>query len=206
MAQANDSISVTPGTGATVATQLVGGKEYQTIIRANPNGSLIGDIPTYTIWSSTITATSNLVYCHLFNGAGSGKILKIRKVFLQPSQIATTAAAQTWRVQKTSALGTTGAVALTPRAHDSTDPALPAQITAQRSYTAGGTQSFIYFELPVDIEETRPGAAMLPFVNILPIDGERVTDYVLAEGEGMSIINLTGTSYSWSVVMVFSAE
>lgn len=40
MAQANDSITVTPGTGATVATQLAGGKEYQVVVMADQNGDM----------------------------------------------------------------------------------------------------------------------------------------------------------------------
>lgn len=40
MTQANDSITVTPGTGATVATQLVSGKEYQVVVMADQNGDM----------------------------------------------------------------------------------------------------------------------------------------------------------------------
>lgn len=40
MTQANDSITVTPGTGATVATQLAGGKEYQVVVVADQNGDM----------------------------------------------------------------------------------------------------------------------------------------------------------------------
>lgn len=40
MTQANDSITVTPGTGATVATQLAGGKEYQVVVMADQNGDM----------------------------------------------------------------------------------------------------------------------------------------------------------------------
>ena len=101
-----------------------------------------------------------------------------------------------------------GNTAITIRSHDSTNPAVPAQITAARSYTSGGTQTFTWFDYPVDAEETRPGIGMLPFVNVLPIDGERTTDYVLNEGEGMAVqLNtIPVTGYTWSVLGVFSIE
>lgn len=42
MTQANDSITVTPGTGATVATHSVDSKEHQVMIVADPAGRLLG--------------------------------------------------------------------------------------------------------------------------------------------------------------------
>lgn len=207
MAEANDSIAVTPGTGATVATQLVNGKEYQAIILANPNGQVIGDIPTYSAWSGSLSSTG--VFMHVFNATGSGKVVKMRKVFLQPSMTAISPTAiALWRVAKTSTVGSTSNVALSIRSHDSANPAVPSQITAGRSYTAGGTQSWTWFDYPVDTEETRSGIGLLPFMNILPVDGERTTDYVLNEGEGMAVQYVTtpGVTYSWSVLAVFSIE
>lgn len=207
MAEANDSIEVTPGAGALIATQLINGKEYQAIIMANPKGQVIGDIPTYSAWSGTVTASANAVYMHVFNGVGSGRTVTIRKVFIQPSQVATTiTTAQVWRVAKTSSVGTTSAVTITPRAHDSTNPAIPSQVVFQRGYSAGGTQAWTWFDLPVDVEETRAGIGMLSYFNILPVDGERTSDFALSEGEGLVVQNLTGSSYSWSVLCVFSVE
>jgi hypothetical protein len=206
MAQANDSITVTPGTGATVATHLANGKEHQVVVMANHNGHFMDDIPTYMAFSGSVTASANMVYMHVFNATGSGKIVKIRKVFLQPSQVATALTAQTWRVAKTSAVGTTGNTAVTLQKTDTTDPAVPAQVTAARAYTAGGTQTFTWFEIPVDVEETRSPVGLLPFFNILPTDGDRVQDIVLQEGEGCAVQNITGGSYAWSVLMVVTIE
>jgi len=206
VAEANDSVAVTPGSGALVATQLINGKEYQVFIPANPTGNLIGDIPTYSAYSGAITAASNKVYLHLFNASGSGKVVKVRKLFIQPSQSTVTGVSQTWRVEKTSAVGTTSNTAITIRAHDSNNPAVPSQITAAHSYTAGGTVAFTWFEIPLNPEETFPAVGLMPYFNILPTDGERVTDFVLREGEGMALKNITGLSYSYSALAVFSIE
>jgi len=203
---ANGQVDITPGVGAPIATHLINGKQHQVAMLANPAGSLIGEIPTYSAWSSVVAASANLPYLHVFNAAGSGRIVKMRKVFLQPSLAVNALAAQTWRVAKTSAVGTTGNTAITIRAHDSANAAVPAQITAARSYTAGGTQAFTYFDLPVSVEETLPAVGMVPWKNILPNDGDTVSDYVIREGEGLVVQNVTGGAYSWSVLGVFSIE
>lgn len=206
MALPNDSIDVTPGAGATVATHAVSSKEYQVVMLANPTGNLVGTVPTYSAWSTKITASANLPYLHVFNASGSGKVVKVRKVFIQPSQAVNALTAQTWRVAKTSAVGTTGNTSITIQKHDSADASPPAQITAARSYTAGGTQTFTYFEIDLSVEETLPAVGVAPFFNILPNDGDIVSDYVLREGEGLVVQNITGGSYSWSVLGVFSIE
>ena len=40
MAQANDSVLVTPGSGATIASHLINGKEYQVVMVAEADGHL----------------------------------------------------------------------------------------------------------------------------------------------------------------------
>jgi hypothetical protein len=206
MVQANDQVDVTPGSGAVIATHSVGGKEHQVMMLANPAGHLIGDIPTYSAWSTAIASTANLVYMHVFNATGSGRIVKMRKVFLQPSQaIVTAPAPHTWRIAKTSAVGTTGNVALTIRPHDSLNPAVPAQVTAGRSYTVGGTQAFSWFEVPIATEETASGNGLVGLVNILPNDGDMVSDYILREGEGLAVQVVTAAAaYTWSVLAIMS--
>jgi hypothetical protein len=176
------------------------------VMRANASGHIIGTIPTYTVFTGSIAAAANKIYLHIFNASGSGKIVKIRKCFIQPSLAVNALAAQTWRTSKTSAVGTTGNTALTIRQHDSTDPAVPAQITAAHSATAGATTTFDYFEIPIDVEETRPGVHLVAFWDILPLNGEEVGDYILREGEGFKVTNVTGGAYNWSVLCVFSIE
>lgn len=205
MAQSNDSVTVTPGTGATIATHLAGGKEHQVFMQANPDGHILGSLPTYSAWSTVLAASANLVYWHLFNAAGSGKIIKVRKIFVQPSMAVNALAAQTWRVAKTSAVGTTGNTAVTVNRHDSSDPSLPAQVTVARSYSAGGTEAATLFELPISVEETLPAVGLVPYFNILPTDGEAITDIVIREGEGLAVKNVTGGAYSWSVLGTFTA-
>lgn len=205
MAQANDSITVTPGAGATVATHLAASKEYQVVMQANPDGHILGSLPTYTAWSGVVAVSAaNTILWHLFNATGSGKVAKLRKIFIQPSQAVNALGAQTWRVEKTSAVGTTGNTAITIVKNDSNDATPPAGITVARAYTAGGTVTSTFFELPISVEETLPSVGLVPYFNILPTDGEAITDMVIREGEGVAVRNVTGGAYSWSVLGVFT--
>ena len=198
--------SATLGTGDVVATHLVDSKEHQVFMQANAEGHILGSLPTYSVWTGAIAAAANKIYLHLFNAAGSGSIVKVRKVFIQPSQAVNALAAQTWRFSKTNAVGTTGNTALTIRAHDSTFPAVPSQVTAAHSATAGATTDFDYFEIPLSTEETLPAVGLTPYFNLLPVDGDFVSDYVLREGQGLKVTNVTGGSYAWTVLAVFTIE
>lgn len=209
MAEANDSVEVTPGTGASVATQLVNGKEYQVMIETNAQGHLVGDIPTYSAFTSPTGGSTNKHFMHLWNGAGSGKILKIKKVFIQMqySGTAVTGAPQTWRIAQTSSAGS-NATALTIRPHDAGNPAVPSQITASHTHGTFPTQAFTYFDIPIFTEETSHQWGFNAYFNILPTDGDRVTDYVINEGQGL-LVQLAQSSpltFNYSVLAVFSIE
>ena len=69
MTQANDSILVTPGSGATVATHTVSSKEYQVVMQAAESGHIIGSKDTFyaVIPSQVHVAAANTVHWDLFN-------------------------------------------------------------------------------------------------------------------------------------------
>ncbi len=72
MAQANDSILVTPGTGATVATHLAAAKEHQVYTRADAAGHILGTKrSSYTNFQITTGAAANYIHWHLWNGDAS---------------------------------------------------------------------------------------------------------------------------------------
>jgi hypothetical protein len=201
MATANDSIAVTPGAGATVATQLADGKELQVLIEAGPNGNIIGTTPTYDAFTVATAATANRVYMHIFNASGSGRIVKVGKLYIQPSGATVTGVSQTWRVSRTTTAGTPGTTN-TWRARNSTDPAVPAQVTASHGHSVVPTASFTQFEITINPEETLPIWGTQGLFNILPTDGDRVSDITLREGEGLMLQNITGLSYSYSALAV----
>jgi hypothetical protein len=207
MAQANDSIDVTPGTGADVATHLVGGKEYQVMTEATPNGNLIGDIPTYSVFQSIATSGgTSRVMGNLMNWSGSGKIVKVRKWFIQPSGATVTGVPQTWRVSKTSNNGS-GSTLGNIRKHDNSSPTLTnSEVTYGFNQSTVPTSTFVYFEMSINIEETIAPWGMTPYYSILPTEGDNITDYTLNPGEGLMLENVTGLAYTYGMLVVFSAE
>lgn len=153
MALANDSILVTPGSGATVATHLVASKEHQVIIQADSDGNLVGSLPTYQ-WIVPSTAVgANKLYLDLFNASGSGKVLKIHAIAPVVDTDVAVVGALGIRIvlMKTSTVGTGGTAWVTDGGMDvaggalstldSDNPAVPAQVTGRHLLTGGGTES-----------------------------------------------------------------
>ncbi|MCX8038940.1 MAG: hypothetical protein N3D11_18220, partial [Candidatus Sumerlaeia bacterium] len=82
MALSNDSITVTPGSGATVATHNPGdGKEYQVVMVADPNGQLQKSNPIYRLIVPPQAVGANKVHADLFNATGTGKVMRILSAF-----------------------------------------------------------------------------------------------------------------------------
>jgi len=75
---ANDSVLVTPGTGATIATHLAGGKEHQIVMLADESGHLQQTLPTYTWAVPALVVGASKLYADIFNAVGSGKVLELR--------------------------------------------------------------------------------------------------------------------------------
>lgn len=195
MTQANDSILVTPGSGATVATHNPGdGKEYQVVMMAGPSGHLHDTLPTYYWWTGLAAGAAGQRLIDLFNASGSGKIVKVRKIFLQCNMAAITGIGYQYDLSRTSAAGTAG-TSITGRPADTVNPAIPAQITARRGATGGATEVYDLFSITTDAEETRPGAAIMGMINWVP-EGPNVQEIVLREGEGIVIQQVTSNTAS----------
>ena len=204
MSQANDSILVTPGAGATVATHNPGdGKEYQVVMVAHSTGHIQDTLPTYYFWSTYEAGAQNEITMDLFNASGSGKIALVKKIYLQHNMAAITGVGHLFDVDKTSAVGTGGTV-ITGRSVDSANAAIPAQITCRHSATGGATKNFTLFGIAVDPEETRPGAALMGMINWIP-EGMNIQEPVLREGEGLRVIQITNSTVGvWGCLFVVS--
>jgi hypothetical protein len=83
MTQANDSILVTPGSGATVATHAAGGKEHQVVMLADPDGHLKGSNAAYRLLVPGSAVGANKVHLDLWNG-DAALVLKILSVKVLP--------------------------------------------------------------------------------------------------------------------------
>lgn len=198
MAQANDSILVTPGSGATVATELIAGKEHQVILQADASGHIIGSLPTYLYMTPSTAVGANKLFLDMFNAAGSAKIMDVRGIWIVPDTDVAVTGALGVRVDlyRTSTVGTGGTAAgyrsATPdvaggniNPMDTTNAALPAQITARWLPTGGATiDDWLLATYSLGEETATSMAYMTQYQNILPelVWGQRL---VIREGEGI---------------------
>jgi hypothetical protein len=89
MALPNDSITVTPGTGATVPTHLVSGKEYEVIMEADARGHIKGSKPGFLAYYTPQTNASGREVAELFNANASTLVL-VRGIWIIPTASAIT--------------------------------------------------------------------------------------------------------------------
>jgi hypothetical protein len=209
MSLANDSILVTPGSGATVATHLVSAKEHQVVCIAGGRGHIWGTADAFIVdtgLSANVAAARTTIF-DLFNATGSGVVLEIHGIFIIPSLTAVTGIGLTWELIKTSAVGT-GGTTLTPRALDSTNTALPAQVTARSKPTGGATTNFIQMFMSSSSEETTPYAGMASTLNHLNFAASPdVQTLTLNAGEGLKIDQTTNSAVgSTNIRFVFSVK
>ena len=84
MTQANDSILVTPGSGATVATHLANSKEYQVVMEADVLGHIKGSRASWFVWFAPATNAANRSVADLFN-ADAALIVRVQGVWIVPT-------------------------------------------------------------------------------------------------------------------------
>ena len=220
MSQANDSILVTPGNGATVATELIAGKEHQVVLLADASGHILSTLPTYLYAVPGAAVGASKLYIDLFNAAGSGKIIDIRAIYCTPKTDVAVVGALGIRIDlyRTNTVGTGGTAwnyrsatidvaggSVTPM--DTTNAAIPAQITARHLPTGGATIDDWMFPTFSAGEETATSQAYFTqHQNLLPtlMWGQRLA---LREGEGILLkqgtVAATGTI---SFLIAFTLE
>lgn len=200
MTAANDSVTVTPGVGATIATHLVGGKEHQVVMLADDGGHVHGSLATY-MWATPLAGVgADKLYADLFNATGSGKIIDVRGVWAIPKTDVAVTGALGIRLDlyRTSAVGTGGTAAAYKSAtrdvaggnicpFDTANAALPAEVTARHLPTGGATISEWFFPTYSLGEETATSQAfMSQYQNLIPVltVGQKLT---LRENQGLLV-------------------
>lgn len=171
MALSNDSITITPGSGATVATHLVGSKEHQVVMVADADGNLQGSNPVYRLVIPSSAVGANKVHADLFNATGTGKKIKILSAFCYPDidTAVTGVVGAEIALTRTTAVGTGGTAAVadgtsitaaTISKLDTTYAALPAGVTARAAPAGGATAGAWLGTRWVFTEETNAGSAL----------------------------------------------
>jgi hypothetical protein len=204
MALPNDSITVTPGTGATVATQLVSGKEYQVIMVAMPDGNIQGSLPQYRLICPSQAVGANKVFLDLFNATGSGVSLRVLSAFCYVDN--DTAVTGTLGVEvsltRTSAVGTGGTAAttngtsltaITLSAMDTASAALSASVTARSAPTGGATAGAMVGQRWVFTEETSAPSGIAGTLGAEFVRNEGA-DLIVRENSGVRFVQGTVAS------------
>ena len=198
MSATNDSITVTPGTGATIATHSPGdGKEYQVVMLADSTGELLDGQPRYRLIVPSQAVGANKVYFDLFLDAtgGVGKVLRVLSVFCYPDidTAVTGVVAAEAILTRTTSVGTggtaatlngTSTTAATISAMDTTNPSLSGVASARSAPTGGATGGAYMGSRWVFTEETNAGAALAASKGADLIRNEG-SDLIIRPGEGI---------------------
>lgn len=213
MSLAGDSILVTPGSGATVATETVSGKEHQVVMIASPDGHLRGskNLYGYTIASQVHVAGANTVHWDMFNADAAllVRVLSIRQI---PNiTTAVTGIVFDWKLARTTAVGTGGS-AQTAWLRDLSQTALDADITCRSKPTGGATEGVILFNYSLSSEETNAATiqvASMGGLELIPTARagipDELTDYgiLLRQNQGLRCVQVTSSAAGntgWQIV------
>lgn len=201
MSLANDSITITPGSGATVATELIGSKEYQAVVLADHTGHILGTKPRYValIPSQVHVAGANTVHWDVFN-ADAALIVRVQSIRQIPNiTTAVTGIVFDWLLERTTAVGTGGTV-ITPWLPDLNQTALDADITCRSKPTGGATASTDLFNYALSSEETNAatiqiasqgGLELVP-QPLLPVN--EGSGIVLRQNQGLRCVQITNSA------------
>src|SRR3990167_6749700 len=158
----NDSLLVTPGIGATIATHLIGGKENQVAMAADETGHLRGSKDTYfySIASQVHVAGANTIHWDLFN-ADAALLVRVVSILQLPNiTTAVTGIVFDWSLIRTTDVGTSG-VAQTALLSDLSQTALDADITCRSKPTGGATSGVVLRIYAISSEKTNAETQML---------------------------------------------
>lgn len=204
MTLAGDSILVTPGSGATVATQTVSAKEHQVVMVADSSGHIVGSKPyyNYLIPSQVHVASANTVHWDMFN-ADATAIVRVCSILQIPNiTTAVTGIVFDWLLERSTTVGTGGTTltAWVPDTNTTAIPALDADITARSKPTGGASASTDLRNYSLSSEETNTatiiiasmgGLELVP-VPMLPTNGGH--GIVLRQNEGIRCVQVTSSS------------
>lgn len=158
MTLANDSILVTPGSGATVATHTVSAKEHQVVMLADATGHLEGTRPWYfySTGSTVHVAAASTLMWDLFNADAALFVRVFLIDHIVNLETAVTGVGFEWQLLRTTSVGT-GGTAQTAWLADTTDTALDADITCRLKPTGGAAASTSLKWYYTHSEETQAG-------------------------------------------------
>jgi hypothetical protein len=198
MTQAGDSILVTPGSGATVATHTVASKEHQVVMVSDASGHIEGTKPIYgaLIPSQVHVAVANTVHWDLFN-ADAALVVRVLSILQIPNvTTAVTGVVFDWLLERTTAVGTGGS-SITPYELDTANTDLDADITCRSKPTGGATQSTDLRTYSISSEETAAAPLQIAAqggLELIPPAWYLNGGLVLRQNQGIRCVQVTNSA------------
>jgi len=199
MALAGDSILVTPGSGATVATHTVAAKEHQVVMVADADGHIQDSKPIYLyrIANQVHVAAASTIHWDMFNADGSLLVRVVSIKQIPDAVTAVTGVATNWTFQRTTAVGTGGS-AQTAWLPDTSQTALSANITCRSKPTGGAAAGTQLSAFSIHSEETNTATILLAAMGGLELIPEclrlRGDGILLRQNQGLSVTQTTNSS------------
>lgn len=168
-----------------------------------------GALPTYYALADAVAFAASKSMISLYNAAGSGKLVVLKKLYLINLQLAAvTGVAVRQDLRRFSAVHSAGTL-VTPVSNDTANAAIPAGITVRTGATI--TQGSLLFPLTfandeVGATQAFPSVQLQAGINWLP-EGNEVQEVRLREGEGINVQNITSTTVgSFAYMFVFTLD
>lgn len=164
---------------------------------------------SYYAYADAVACAASKHHISILNGAGSGKVIKVRKVF--PCDLTTAAiTGVALRFDFKLATALSAGTAIIPVKADSLNANLPAQVLVKTNGTV--TESSLLWPYTTCNDEigatqqTGVGNQLMQALNSIP-DGNEIQELTLREGEGLTVKQITSSavgSFGW--LMVFTVE
>lgn len=167
---------------------------------------------TYTLSATGITLAANKCILGVFNGSGSGRIIRVYRVWAANNQVtAVTGVVGTIELRRTST--GSGGTAINPVKHDSNNENFPAQIVASSAQSV--TTSSLFLRTFWSSDE--PAAVTISLDEIMTIPAftkiwdvsysdTNIQPIVCRENEGLALMNITSTVGIADVFMELTME
>lgn len=164
---------------------------------------------TYIVVAEDCAFANSKQHISIFNGVDSGKLVRIKKLFMVNASDGTLISGAMIRMNVRLITTCTGGVDLEYRKHDALNDDVPSQILLKTNATV--TEDALLFPLTICNDEALiTGADMSTQlragINWQP-DGAEIQDVVLREGQGYTVRQVTNAAvgaYHW--IVVFSVE
>jgi hypothetical protein len=177
--------------GTPFGTIRIAGVDYPAVCLVDADAHVIGSRPDWSTWYDLSTIASNLEIGELFNTSTS--IVRVRGIWVVPSNVSITTGFQLIiDINRITTVGTTSSLVVTPRPYDTlqgTTYPLPAGLTA-RHRTASGSGAALaykYWSHYLWYDEMSPGMPPAALTNQIPTYGDRVSEFVLRQNEGIQV-------------------